>query len=65
LSSATTLAQELTGSGLKVEESNKVKERIAALLKMINSEPKTKNWEKREKTGTNKRWYREVGEVTR
>ena len=67
LSNVTALAQELAGpnSGLQVEQASKVKERVDGLLKMVDAQPKTKNWEKREKTGTNKPWYREVDEVSR
>jgi len=67
LSSVVAVAEELTGanSGLSVEQSSKVKERTASLLKMIDAEPKTKNWEKREKIGTSKPWYRQVDEVSR
>jgi len=67
LSSVVGLAQELTGanSGLVIQQSNKIKDRVTVLLKMIESQPKTSNWEKREKTGTSKPWYREVDEVSR
>ncbi|MGA2626876.1 MAG: hypothetical protein ABSF63_07435 [Candidatus Bathyarchaeia archaeon] len=67
LASVATLAQELTGAnpGLAVEQSIKVKEGTATLRKMIDAQLKSKNWEKREKVGTSKPWYKEVGEVSR
>lgn len=40
-------------------------ERIDKLRSIIDAMPKTKNWEKRAKIGTNKPWYREVEEVVR
>jgi len=66
LSSVAALVQELAAanSGLSLEQS-KVKGRTDCLRKMIDTQPKTKNWLKREKTGTSKPWYREVDEVSR
>jgi hypothetical protein len=40
-------------------------EQVEALRKLIDDTPKTKNWEKRGKVGTNKPWYREIDEVIR
>jgi len=42
-----------------------ITERIDKLRGIIDTTPKTKNWEKRAKIGTNKPWYREVEEVVR
>lgn len=47
------------------EEYKTVIERIDVLLKMIEEEPKTKEWVKRAKKGTKKIWYRPVEEVIR
>jgi hypothetical protein len=47
------------------EQSDTVSRRMDQLLKIIDAAPKTRNWEKREKAGTKKSWYREVEEVTR
>jgi hypothetical protein len=42
-----------------------VAEKVDGLLKIIDEEPKTKNWIKRAKIGTSKPWYRQVEEVIR
>jgi hypothetical protein len=42
-----------------------VEDRINRLLKIVDEEPKTKNWLKRAKIGTSKPWYREVEELIR
>ncbi|HEU97497.1 MAG TPA: hypothetical protein ENO36_01395 [Fervidicoccus fontis] len=42
-----------------------VNEKIDIMIDCINNTPKTKNWEKRSKQGTEKIWYREVEEVER
>lgn len=39
--------------------------KINRILDFIDAEPKTKNWKKREKVGTTKKWWRSVEEVTR
>lgn len=39
--------------------------KIERLYKIIEEEPKTKNWLKRSKVGDKKPWYREVEELTR
>lgn len=39
--------------------------RVDKMLSMIEATPKSKDWLKRSKAGTNKRWYREVEEVSR
>ncbi|MEM2384552.1 MAG: hypothetical protein QXX99_04375 [Candidatus Bathyarchaeia archaeon] len=49
---------------LTSEEQNIMMNRIDKLLKIIEEEPKTKNWLKRAKVGTSKPWYREVEEIT-
>jgi hypothetical protein len=43
----------------------KVTGAIEEMLKQIESEPKTRNWVKRSKTGTKAPWYKEVEEVER
>jgi hypothetical protein len=50
---------------LSNEQVKIITERIDKLRNIIDTTPKTKNWEKRAKTGTNKPWYREVEEVVR
>jgi len=40
-------------------------ERIDRLLSIIDNTPKTRDWEKRSKTGTSKPWYQQVEEVVR
>jgi hypothetical protein len=47
------------------EQADIITQRINKLRKMIDDTPKTKNWEKRAKTGTSKPWYREIEEVVR
>ena len=42
-----------------------VKAKIAKLLQVVESEPKTLGWKMRAKIGTSKKWYREVEEVRR
>ena len=42
-----------------------VQERIQKLLGYIDSEPKTKNWNKRAEKGIRRPWYREVEEIYR
>ena len=42
-----------------------VSARVQDLLRFINSEPKTKRWEKRNKDGPKKRWWRDVEERSR
>ena len=50
---------------LTEEEYSTVIERVKKLRKLIDEEPKTRRWRKREKVGTSKPWYREVEEVVR
>ena len=50
---------------LDVNEKNLVIGRVDKLLKYIDKETKTKNWQKRAKVGTKKLWYRKVEEVFR
>jgi hypothetical protein len=38
---------------------------INDLTNIVTNTPKTRNWEKRARAGTNKRWYNDVEEVTR
>lgn len=59
-------ASELAASGkLNQDHLGAVAGRINRLLSAIESSPKSKDWLKRSKAGTNKPWYREVEEVTR
>lgn len=39
--------------------------KLETLINFIDMEPKTKNWKKREKIGTNKKWWRTVEEIMR
>ena len=47
------------------DEKEIITSRVEKLLKYIDNEPKTKNWQKRAKVGANKPWYRPVEEVFR
>ncbi len=59
-------ADQMVGEGrLNPEEAERVKSQVDLLLRRIEEEPKTKRWRKRAKTGTKKKWYREVEEVVR
>jgi hypothetical protein len=42
-----------------------VRSRIEELTKLIDEEPKTKNWQKRSKAGPQKKWWRDVEERSR
>lgn len=56
----------LTEEGkLSATQSQIARQRIDKLLNMITNRPKTRQWEKRARTGTSKPWYREVEEVVR
>lgn len=48
---------------LTLEERETVDSRIAKLLNLMEQEPKTSAWQKRAKTGTAKKWYRDVEEI--
>jgi hypothetical protein len=50
---------------LKEEEMEKVIKQVDLLLKIIEEEPKSKNWMKRAKEGTSKKWWRDVEEIVR
>jgi hypothetical protein len=50
---------------LKEEEMEKVIRQVDLLLKIIEEEPKSKNWMKRAKEGTSKKWWRDVEEIVR
>lgn len=39
--------------------------KVSRLLEIINDEPKTKEWHKRARNGTNKKWYKDVEELVR
>ena len=47
------------------EEMTDVLNKVNNILEIIKNEPKTKNWQKREKKGENKQWWRDVEEVER
>jgi len=47
------------------EEYDRIVSRIDRLLKFIEEEPKSRKWRKRAKTGTKKKWWRDVEEVSR
>ena len=60
------LAEELSSKGkLGAEHYQTTLQRTDTLLSLITNISKTKNWERRAKTGTKKPWYREVEEVVR
>jgi hypothetical protein len=67
LASVDALARDLANqkTGITNEQCRTVTTRVTELRKIIDSCQKTKEWEKRAKTGTSKPWYREVGEVSR
>ncbi len=50
---------------IEKNESNTVVAKIEELLKTIDEHPKTKNWEKRAKKGTSKKWWKDVEESDR
>jgi hypothetical protein len=49
-------------SGLSPEQGQVVRARIAVLLDVIESAPKSRKWKLRAKVGTRKQWYQEVAE---
>jgi hypothetical protein len=63
----TTNLQKLKNYSVKLnltpEERGIVESRLAKLLQLIEQEPKTSAWQKRAKTGTSKKWYRDVEEI--
>jgi len=60
------VAKELSTNGkLAAEHLQTVQTRVDKLLSLITGTPKTKNWEKRARTGIKKPWYRDVEEVVR
>ena len=60
------LTKTLTESAkLSEQQADVITQRIDKLRKMIDDTAKTKNWEKRAKTGTGKPWYRDIEEVVR
>jgi hypothetical protein len=57
---------EYLGEGLISEEDARdVTSKVAELLHRIDAEPKTSRWVKRMKEGLNKKWWRDVEEVSR
>jgi hypothetical protein len=66
LSMVKTLLDEFTKEGkLKAALSQTALQRVDKLLNMVMSCPKSRNWEKRAKAGTNKPWFKEVDDVVR
>ena len=61
-----TLLDEFTKGGkLTAALSQTALQKIDKLLDMVMSAPKSRKWEKRAKTGTNKPWFKEVDDVVR
>jgi hypothetical protein len=52
-------------NSIKEEEEEIIAKRVEELIKAIDDEPKTKNWEKRAKKGTKEKWYKDVEEIVR
>ncbi len=50
---------------LSLEQVKIVTDRIEKLLRVIDSKPKTKGWQKRASVGTSKSWFQEVEEMRR
>ena len=66
LNKVVSLTEELSANGkLGPDHRQIVLQRTDKLLNVIANTHKSKNWEKRAKTGTKKAWYREVEEVVR
>jgi hypothetical protein len=61
------LRQLLTNGEVALEEalSLVIKERLDAIQKAMDAEPKSFSWKMRAKVGTRLRWYEEVEEVQR
>ncbi len=60
------LAIHLVGEGRATgEEESRVAAAVDRLVKLIDAEPKTKEWHKRAKKGTSKPWFNEVDEIER
>lgn len=60
------MASSLVKEGvLKEDEAQVAVKKVEELIKAIDDEPKTKNWEKRAKKGTKEKWYREIDEIVR
>lgn len=65
LGRATEVTSKLLSEGKISEEASKtILNRIQNLRSIIDAHPKSKNWEKRAKTGTSKPWYQEFDEVS-
>jgi hypothetical protein len=66
LSKVEQLSEQLTANGrLNENENTSMTRSINDLTNIVTNTPKTRNWEKRARAGTNKRWYNDVEEVTR
>ena len=59
------LAQFVGESHISQDLATRIRSRIAALERTLQSVPKGRHWEKRAKVGTAKPWFREVEEVVR
>ncbi|MEM4581271.1 MAG: hypothetical protein QW092_02770, partial [Candidatus Korarchaeum sp.] len=59
-------AEQMVREGrLREEERDKVIRQVDELLRIIEEEPKSKNWMKRAKKGTSEKWWRDVDEIVR
>jgi hypothetical protein len=54
-----------TGGLISMDVLTNVKEKIAELKRYVDAEPKSKDWNSRSKTGTQKQWWKDVEEVSR
>jgi hypothetical protein len=60
------LVEKATNEGkIAQAQSNKIKNGVEDLIKIIQETPKSFKWRMRERVGTKKSWYREVDEVER
>jgi len=65
LGRAMEVTSKLLAEGKISDESSKtILGRMQALRSIIDAQPKSRNWEKRAKTGTSKPWYQEFDEVS-
>jgi len=66
LAKTLSFAEKYTAQGLLTKEDlEDVTRKVNRVLESIELEPKTKDWQRRAKTGTAKRWWREVEELVR
>ena len=52
-----------TYTQLELNEKDRVSEQVAAILRRIEGEPKSRKWRWRARIGDRKKWYRDVGEL--